>query len=193
MTQTPVISISTSLTCHPPPPPPPPPPPSSHFFPTRQSVKSDQLPKGLLKPSGAANAYSLYGNRNGKCALGIYKHFFLPFKISLDFFNLFTTENPKVRQRSGLFRWWGTPKILSKDQTRANVKAHFLDGKEAICRWGGGIKFPRIAGARQATAARCPLLAANCWSHNLKETDPDKIILFSSQHMMKRRFMWDEG
>ena len=54
---------------------------------------------------------------------------------------------------------------------------------------GGGIKFPRIAGARQATAGRCPLLAANCWSHNLKETDPDKIILFSSQHMMKRRFM----
>ena len=104
VTQTPVISFSTSLTCHPPPPPPPPPPPSSHFFPTRQSVKSDQLPKGLLKPSGAANAYSLYGNRNGKCALGIYKHFFLPFKISLDFFNLFTTENPKVRQRSGLFR-----------------------------------------------------------------------------------------
>ena len=54
-----------------------PPPFSSHFFSTRHRVKSDQLPKGLLKPSGAANAYSLYGNRNGKCALGIHKHFFL--------------------------------------------------------------------------------------------------------------------
>ena len=52
-------------------------PSSSHFFPTPHRVKSDQLRKGLLKTSEPANAYSLYGNRNGKGALGIHKHFFL--------------------------------------------------------------------------------------------------------------------